>query len=190
MAIATDQQIVTYENQGQIKPKYVYKFRVKTRKVKGGYKVSYILYIQDTRSNKCFLVMSLRNWYPIIDYLSSDDRYIRDRDYVIVKDRRYTKAGKVDLIEVIFHNPECARRVTVFILSILGVENRPSWINKMMHVVRKLSPEAIDFWLNTAYDRFVVAKNGLSRRFRLLRVAKAMRTLYAVSYTHLTLPTN
>ena len=178
MAIATDQQIAVYEYQKQTKPKYIYKFRVKTRRVKGEYKISYTLHIQDARSNKCFLIMSLRNWYPIIDYLSSDDRYIRDRDYVIVKDRRYTKAGKVDLIEVIFHNPECARRVTVFILSILGVENRPSWVNKMMHVVRKLSPEAIDFWLNTAYDRFVVAKNGLSRRFRLLRVAKAMRTLY------------
>ncbi len=178
MTIAADQLIAAYENQKQAKPKYIYKFRVKTRKVKGEYKISYILHIQDTRSNKCFLVMSLRNWYPIIDYLSSDDRYIRDKDYVIVKDRRYTKAGKVDLIEVIFHNLECARRVTVFILSILGVENRPGWISKMIYVVRKLSPEAIDFWLNTDYDRFIVAKNGLSRRFHLLRVAKAIRTLY------------
>lgn len=168
----------TYENQKQDKPKYVYKFNVRTYKVKGRYKISYKLRIQDTLSNECYLAMSLRNWYPIIDYLSSDDRYIRDKDYIIVKDRRYTKAGKVDLIEVIFHNPECARRVTVFVLSILGVENRPGWISKMMHVVRKLSPEAINFWLDTAHDRFVVAKNGLSRRFRLLRVAKAMRTLY------------
>jgi len=178
MAMITDQQIIVRKKQKEAEAKYVFKFRVKTRKVKGGYRASYILHIKDARSGECLLIMSLKSYYPIVDYLSSDDRYIRDRDYVIVKDRRRTKAGELDLIEVLFHNTDCARRVTVFVLSILGVENKPSWISKMMHVVRKLSPEAIDFWLNTAYDRFVVAKSGLSRRFCLLRVAKAMRTLY------------
>jgi len=178
MTTIIDQQVATYGDWGLRKPVYIYRFKIRTRRVKGGYKVSYLLHIQDARSNKSLLVMSLRNWYPIVDYLSSDDRYVRDRDYLIVRDRRYTKAGKVDIIEIAFHNPECARRVTVFMLSILGVEDKPSWINKMIHVMRKLSPEAIDFWLNTAYDRFATARNGLSQRLRLLRVAKAMRTLY------------
>jgi len=170
--------IAIYESHEVTKPKYIYKFRVRTRKVKGEYKISYILYIQDTGSDKHFLVISLRNFYPIIEYLSTDERYVRGKDYFIVKNKRYTKMGNVDLVDVIFQNPECARRVTVFILSILGVENRPSWISKMTYVVRKLSPEAVDFWLNTAYDRFVTAKSGLIKRFYILRVAKAMRTLY------------
>jgi len=178
MSVIVVQQVTMYEDLGQRKPVYVYRFKIRTRRVKGEHKVSYLLHVQDARSNKSLLVMSLRNWYPIVDYLSSDDRYVRDKDYLIVKDRRYTKAGKVDIIEVVFHNPECARRVTVFALSILGVEDKPGWINKMMYVVRKLGPEAIDFWLNTAYDRFATARNGLSQRLRLLRVAKAMRTLY------------
>ena len=167
-----------YKSQVQLEPKFTYKFKVKTRKVKGDYRISYHLHIQNVLSSNSLLIISLRNWYPIVDYLSFDERYIRDRDYHIVKDKRYTKAGKVDLIEVIFNNPECARRVTVFILSILGVENKPYWVNKMMQAVRKLSPEAIDFWLNTAFDRFTTAKNDLSQRFRILNIAKAMRVLY------------
>lgn len=167
-----------YESIELLEPKFIYKFKVKTRKVKGDYRISYLLHIQNALSGKSLLIMSLRNWYPIVDYLSFDERYIRDKDYRIIKVKRHTKAGKVDLIEVIFNNPECARRVTVFIISILGVENKPYWINKMMQVVRKLGPEAIDFWLNTAFDRFATARNGLSQRFRILNIAKAMRVLY------------
>ena len=178
MSRVNNQEKSIYEGQRQTKPKYVFKFNTKIRKVKGEYKVSYVLNIFDKNSDRSILVMTLRNWYPVIDYLISDERYIRERDYIVVKKEKITKAGKVDLIEVNFPNPECARRVTVFVLSILGVENKSSWVNKMMHVVRKLSPEAIDFWLQTAYDRFIVSKNGLTKRFRLLRVAKAMRTLY------------
>jgi len=173
-----DLQIVTYESREHDRPIYIYKFRVRTRRVNKRHKIKYTLYVVDTRSNETFLAVSLRDWYPIIDYLTSDDRYLRGRDYDIVKDRRRTREGAIDLIEIWFYNTECAWRVTAFVLSILGVENKPHWVRRMRYVVRLLSPEAIDFWILTAHDRFVVFKNGLVRRFSLLRLSKAMRTLY------------
>jgi hypothetical protein len=139
--------------------------------------VSYIISIKSNLGEQ--ITFSIRTWYPIIEYLATDGRYIRGRDYDVVKEQKSTKAGIIDTAKFFFYNSECARRVTVFALSILGVETKSYWVYKMMRAVRKLSLDAIDFWFVSALDRYVTYKNGRIRRRKLLRLGKALRLLYA-----------
>lgn len=158
--------------------KYAYTISVRIRRVKGKTRISYRFSLMDIVSKKPILQFTTKDWYPLIEYLSMDERYIQGRDYEITKKERNTKTGKLNIAEVRFYNPECARRATVFMLSIIGVENNTLWISKMTRVVKKLGLSAVDFWFNTAIDRYILSKTGFERRISILRVGKAIRVLY------------
>jgi|GEM_PF-4165562 len=150
---------------------------VRTRKKGDRKTISYMILIKNNLEDQ--VIFGIKTWYPIIEYLATDGRYIRGRDYDVMKEQKTTKAGDIAVAKLFFYNSECARRVTVFTLSILGVETKPYWVYRMMKAVRKLSLDAIDFWFVSALDRYVAYKDGRTRRRKLLRLGKALRLLYA-----------
>lgn len=178
MIMRTEKREITGIAQEYLKvPKANLVMNIRTRKRKDTRTITYIISIKSNLEEQ--LTFSMKTWYPIIEYLATDGRYIRGRDYDIIKEQRNTKAGIIDVAKFSFYNSECARRVTIFTLSVLGVETKSYWIYRMMRAIRKLSLDAIEFWFASAIDRYVAYKDGHIRRRKLLRLGKALRLLYA-----------
>ena len=177
MAVRTEHKMNRAVQEHLMVANFILTMNVRTRKRGDKRTVSYIVSIKNNLGEQ--IAFSIRTWYPIIEYLATDGRYIRGRDYDVMKEQKTTKAGDIDIAKLFFYNSECARRVTVFALSILGVETKPYWVYRMMKAVRKLSLDAIDFWFVSALDRYVAYKDGRIRRKKLLRLGKALRLLYA-----------
>ena len=178
MAIKTGNRQINNIAQAPLESaRVVLTMNARTRKRGNKRTLSFVLFIRNNLGEQ--ISFSIRTWHPIIEYLATDGRYIRGRDYDVMKEQRYTKAGLIDVARFPFYNSECARRITVFSLSILGVETNLYWVYRMMKAIRKLSLDAIDFWFSTALDRYIVYKDGRIRRRKLLRLGKALRLLYA-----------
>jgi len=158
--------------------KCYYEVGVRNRKSRGKLKLGFRFTLIDRLSDKPVLRFATQTWYPVVDYLTTDERYVQKRDYEIVKKELTTRSERVSMADLLFYNPECARRATVFLLAILGVEKNSYWISKMIRIVKKLGLNAIDFWFNTAIDRFLISKTDFERRISLIRLGKAIRVLY------------
>lgn len=142
-----------------------YLLRIKRK----GERYRFILY--DRLADTPVLEFTLGDWKPLVDYLSSDPKYIRGRDYELI-------AEDGEPVEVAFMNPDCGHRVMVYFLSILGVEYDRGWLEKMRYAVAGMPIDAVWFWFGTAYDWFTSYRDGLGRWRVLMRIAKAIRTLY------------
>ena len=165
--------------QSKDKPIVIFKIKPIIRRTRNIYKLSFSLCIHEAPFlDKNTMVLKVKNWRPILEYLLLDERYLRGRDYEIVKHDIPTSIGKVITPSVLFLTSECARRVMVFVFSILGVEDRSFWVEKMMRIVRRLSVESVDFWVNIAWDRYILARDNMSKRFNLLQISKAIRILH------------
>ena len=143
------------------------KYLLEIRRWRGRYR----FVLHDHLAPRLVLEFTLSDWWPVVDYLSTDPKYARGEDYEIV-----SVDGKP--AKIIFHNTHCAERTIVYLLSILGVDNNKEWVDDMKHAIIGLPIDAVWFWFGTAYDWFVTRKDGFDRWQALMRIARAIRMLY------------
>lgn len=130
----------------------------------------YRFVLHDILAPTSVLEFTLRDWKPLVGYLSSDTKYVRGRDYELV-----IEEGRP--VRVVFMNPDCGHRTVVYLLSILGVEDRESRVEEMKYAVMGMSIDAVWFWFDVAYDWFNLRK-GKERWRSIMKIARSLRIMY------------
>jgi len=166
---------------------YVFKFDVKTKKRNGRRKPHYKIIVYEgakEKQEKIIFAFGVPEWYVVIDYLQHDERYARGKDYEYVIEKRRTKAGTVEVPRILFYNPECARRVLVYVLSLVGARKIDKWKDLMKKAVRIMHPVEVNKWFATATMRYSATleiknprRRASARRSLIMRAAKAIRIL-------------